>query len=416
MPADKINLKAIIDLLNSEEALARIVQAIKSSGTKKRDATIETVAKSFIADAIRQVSDDTTDSHADLSRSIPASVVGAVEKLAAWGIPANHITQEGWLNGRFTKSIGAVLCVAMPGVRGLERLLMENGAQSIKSFAIRRQDRFTCIEGTDERVEFERNLLPDASKPNDIIGSCGIVKMKDGRQQIITVPLKETVLAADAKRMTVEAAAKYRAQRPVMREAMRTFLIDVVAVRNLMDYDQKNLVLADQNETLQSVVEEKDAVAKSLDIPVATGLHVESPAAEAPKAAIKSPVAEKLEQAQEEGMGQSASEAAAAAVAPEINVSEIQRILRVASGVKSRMPNTPLGMVKEEQFDLLAKWARRGQGNLPASEQPFYNAILEMTTLLEAHKITFQEAKALAVASEEEAAAASHAVPVGARV
>jgi recombinational DNA repair protein RecT len=387
---DKDNLQRLLEALKSDGTLTRVTEAIKASGTKKREGTVEVMAKSFVADAVRQVSDEGLEAHAALTRCTAASVVNAVEKLAAWGIPPNHVTQEGWLLGRNNNKLGVTLCVAMPGVRGLERLLCQHGAASIKSIAVRRQDHFECIEGTHERVEFRRCLTPDTGKPNDIIGACAIVKMKDGREQIVTMPITETELAKQTNVMTLDAAARYRAQRSVMKEAMRTFLIEVGAVRELLEYDQQHRVFDGEDASKQQAKEL--VIAPAAGIGAATGTHAVQ-AAGTPAPEIKAAqVAPEVEMPGAKAPEIKSSEPVENKVPDEAWLARMEELLQVKTGAASKTPNTALGQVKEDSFARLVSWVEKSTA-IPASEWPFADAVLESHKMIQQAGISFSEAK-----------------------
>ena len=370
-------LDRILTALRSEETFTRVVEAIKASGTKKRENTVEAMAKSFVGDAIKQVSDTGLEGHKNLAECTPASVVGAVEKLASWGIPPNHVTQEGWLTGRFQKSLNAMICVAIPGVRGLERLLVQHGAESIKALAIRRQDHFECIEGTEERVVFKRNLLADAQKPNDIIGACAMIKMRDGRTQITTVPLNERDLATKAGRMTLDAAACYRAQRPAMRSAMRSLIGESEAIRKMMEYDHENRIFAEDEQ--QQLPAPKLAIPKAVGIAPAALESVQSGEAASPNPQEPVVPTEVVEEKK-----QGLSEAA---------IARLSELMNVKTGPESRSPNTPMWRINEGAFQQLADWARKGKSPQSEGDKVFITAIAEAEAILKQEGVSFPEAR-----------------------
>jgi recombinational DNA repair protein RecT len=374
-------LQRIVEALRSEETFNRVVEAIKASGTKKRENTVETMAKSFVGDAVKQVSDITLEGHKNLAECTPASVVGAVEKLASWGIPPNHITQEGWLTARYQKNLNAMVCVAIPGVRGLERLLVQHGADSIKSLAIRRQDHFECIEGTEERVVFKRNLLADPQKPNDIIGACAMIKMRDGRTQITTVPVNERDLSAKAGRMTLEAAACYRAQRPAMRTAMRSLIGEVDAIRKLMEYDHENRIFAGEDEAPQQPKPQ-------LTIPQALGISAPAEVApEAPQTDLSLETTKKAVATVEIAEGRKMGLLSQAAI------DRLSALLEVQTGPDSKNPFTPMKRINEQAFKNLAEWAKKGKSPQTEGDKAFVAAIVEAEAILSVEGVSFSDAR-----------------------
>ncbi len=409
---DPENLKKIVEHLRNDESVKAVADAIKGSGSKRKPEAIEAQARDFLNDGIRQVSDEATDAHADLAQSTAPSVLNSIVKLAAWGIPPNHITSEGWLIPRFNKTLRTMICGAVPGVRGLERVLMHNGASHVKSSSIRRQDHFVCVEGTEERLEFTRNLTPDKTKPNDIIGAWSVVKMKDGRQLVKTVPLIEMELATKGGRMTMESAAAYKAQRAAMRDALRTFCMDNTAVRAMVEEEEQNhqfkTVSPEEKKTEQS---QSQSGAGVLGASMATG--IETVAAEtvvggqgvveaAPSAAgvTKSPVevipVEPVIPVTE-----------TAAVEMALPIEELVKLMEAQTGVASRSPGTPIGRLSQNGFDVSLAWAIKATAanKVPESEKPFVAGILATNELLTKHEISFADAKAAVVTFQEQSAA-----------
>ncbi len=411
-PGDPDNLKKIVEHLRSDESVKAVADAIKGSGSKRKPEAIEAQARDFLNDGIRQVSDQATDAHADLAQSTAPSVLNSIVKLAAWGIPPNHITSEGWLIPRFNKTLRAMVCGAVPGVRGLERVLMHNGASHVKSSSIRRQDHFVCVEGTDERLEFTRNLTPDKTKPNDIIGAWSVVKMKDGRQLVKTVPLIEMELSAKSARMTMESAAAYKAQRAAMRDALRTFCMDNTAVRAMVEEEEQNHQFKSTNPEEKKIEQSQSQAGPGvLGASAATG--IETVAAETVVAgqgavgtvpnseAVANPP---VEVPSAEPVIPATETPAAEVVLP---IEELAQLMEAQTGSASRSPGTPIGRLSQNGFDVSLGWAIKATAanKVPESEKPFVAGILATNELLTKYGISFADAKAAVVAFQEQGAA-----------
>ena len=169
----------IVEALRKPEFAATISQILKD----RNEATLD--ADEFIRHAVNQLQSRELDAHEKLVQCTPASVQTAVKKLAAMGLSPNAEQAEGWLLPRWNKYANAYTAIAVPGVRGMERKLMETGkVANIESRAIYLQDRCKVKLGTENVIDHEVNFCPDPERPNSIVGSYGIVALKDGRKEI----------------------------------------------------------------------------------------------------------------------------------------------------------------------------------------------------------------------------------------
>jgi hypothetical protein len=70
----------------------------------------------------------------------------------------------------------------------------------------------------------------------------------------------------------------------------------------------------------------------------------------------------------------------------------MEELLQVKTGAASKIPNTELGRLKEDSFARLVSWAEKSSA-IPASEQPFADAVLESRKMIQQAGISFSEAK-----------------------
>jgi hypothetical protein len=214
--------------------------------------------------------------------------------------------------------------------------------------------------------------------------------MKDGREQIVTMPITETELAKQTNVMTLDAAARYRAQRSVMKEAMRTFLIEVGAVRELLEYDQQHRVFDGEDASKQQAKEL--VIAPAAGIGAATGTHAVQ-AAGTPAPEIKAAqVAPEVEMPGAKAPEIKSSEPVENKVPDEAWLARMEELLQVKTGAASKTPNTALGQVKEDSFARLVSWVEKSTA-IPASEWPFADAVLESHKMIQQAGISFSEAK-----------------------
>jgi recombinational DNA repair protein RecT len=270
---------------------AEIVQALKDPEFAKEIAQIlkdrkepVTDAEEFIRHAIRQVQSPELEAHEKLILCTPGSVQTAVKKLAVMGLSPNADQAEGWLVPRWSKKVGSKVATAVPGVRGMERKLMETGkVANIESRAIYLQDFCKVKLGTENHIDHEVNFCPDPEKPNPIIGSYGIVTLKDGRREIAIKRLYQAVSPhngqdakegnqqdADQERsayMDEETRTRYLAQRPAMKGALNKFFKEDKALQALVELEEQSYESAMNPDAKESVSFKVDPLKNDITIP-----------------------------------------------------------------------------------------------------------------------------------------------------
>jgi recombinational DNA repair protein RecT len=238
----------IVEALRKPEFVAAIAQILKD----RNEATLD--AEEFIRHAVNQVQSRELDAHEKLVQCTPASVQTAVKRLAAMGLSPNAEQGEGWLVPRWSKHANTYIASPVPGVRGMERKLMETGKVAIiESRAIYLQDPCKIILGTENRIEHEVNLVPDPERPNPIVGSYGIVALKDGRKEIavkrlyppkVQKPQQETEQKQQQEKsrayMDEETNARYLAQRPAMKGALNKFFKEDRGLQSLLEMENES--------------------------------------------------------------------------------------------------------------------------------------------------------------------------------
>ena len=266
---------AIVEALKQPDFIADLARILKD----RKEANID--AEEFAGQAIRQIQCAEYDSHVKLVQCPPGSVQTAVRKLATMGLSPNAELGEGWLVPRWNKKAGVFQATAVPGVRGMERKLMETGkVANIESRAIFLQDVCKVKLGTENLIEHEINFIPDQGKPNPIIGAYGIVTLKDGRREIAVKRLYAP--GADNKQrqgqdegqekgrafMDDETAARYSAQRPAMKGALNKFFKEDRALQELIQLENESYELSVNGEAATREVNLKvDPASQSIQIP-----------------------------------------------------------------------------------------------------------------------------------------------------
>ena len=271
---------------------AEIVEALKAPDFAKEIAQIlqdrnEPVvdAEEFIRHAIRQIQSPDLEAHDKLVLCTPASVQSAVKKLAVMGLSPNADQGEGWLVPRWSKKAGNLLAKPVPGVRGMERKLMETGKVAIiESRAIYLQDFCTVKLGTEKSIQHEVNFCPDPEKPNPIIGSYGIVELKDGRREIAVKrlyrpagPRKGQDLQEQSQEnnsgqeragyMDEETSACYAAQRPAMKGALNKFFKDNKTLQAIAELEDQSYESAINPEAKHGAALKGDPLQNAIAIP-----------------------------------------------------------------------------------------------------------------------------------------------------
>jgi hypothetical protein len=175
-----------------------------------------------------------------------------------------------------------------------------------------------------------------------------------------------------------------------MKEAMRTFLIEVGAVRELLEYDQQHRVFDGEDASKQQAKEL--VIAPAAGIGAATGTHAVQ-AAGTPAPEIKAAqVAPEVEMPGAKAPEIKSSEPVENKVPDEAWLARMEELLQVKTGAASKTPNTALGQVKEDSFARLVSWVEKSTA-IPASEWPFADAVLESHKMIQQAGISFSEAK-----------------------
>jgi phage RecT family recombinase len=238
----------IVEALKNPEFLQIIAQVLKD----RKEAAID--AEGFVRHAVRQIQSRDLEAHDKLVQCAPASVQAAVKKLAVMGLSPNAEQGEGWLLPRWNKHVASYCAIAVPGVRGMEKKLMETGkVANIEARAIYLQDQSKVRLGTENVIEHEVNFCPDSDRPNPIVGAYGIVTLKDGRREIAVKrlyqsppkePRQEQQQQPEKEKsrgyMDEETNAKYLAQRPAMRGALNKFFKEDSGLQALLEMEHES--------------------------------------------------------------------------------------------------------------------------------------------------------------------------------
>src|SRR5208282_2041967 len=287
-PPQQVDREAeIVEALKNPEFVQTITQILKDGN----EATID--AEEFVRHAVRQIQSRDLEAHDKLVQCTPASVQTAVKKLAGMGLSPNAEQGEGWLLPRWNKYANSYCAIAVPGVRGMEKKLMETGkVANIESRAIFLQDHCKVRLGTENVIDHEVNFCPDPERPNPIIGSYGIVTLKDGRREIAVkrlyqLPPKEQKQEQQQQEksrgyMDEETNARYLAQRPAMKGALNKFFKEDRALQALLEMENESYESAinrDDGDTKVKV----DARERIIEIPLAEVGAVPQPRDAAPQ-------------------------------------------------------------------------------------------------------------------------------------
>jgi len=267
----------IVEALKKPEFLQIIAEVLKD----RKETAID--AEEFVRHAVRQIQSHDLEAHDKLVMCTPASVQASVKKLAVMGLSPNADQSEGWLLPRWNKYANSYCAIAVPGVRGMEKKLMETGkVANIESRAIFLQDHCKVRLGTENVIDHEVNFCPDPERPNPIVGSYGIVTLKDGRREIAVKrlyqsppkePKQEQQQQQQEKEksrgyMDEETNARYLAQRPAMKGALNKFFKEDRALQALLEMENESYESAinrDGGDTKVKV----DARERIIEIPLA---------------------------------------------------------------------------------------------------------------------------------------------------
>jgi len=278
-PPQQVDREAeIVEALKNPEFVQTITQILKDGN----EATID--AEEFVRHAVRQIQSRDLEAHDKLVQCTPASVQTAVKKLAGMGLSPNAEQGEGWLLPRWNKYANSYCAIAVPGVRGMEKKLMETGkVANIESRAIFLQDHCKVRLGTENVIDHEVNFCPDPERPNPIVGSYGIVTLKDGRREIAVKrlyqsppkePKQEQQQQQQEKEksrgyMDEETNARYLAQRPAMKGALNKFFKEDRALQALLEMENESYESAINREAGSDTKVKIDPREKTIAIPLA---------------------------------------------------------------------------------------------------------------------------------------------------
>jgi recombinational DNA repair protein RecT len=268
----------IVEALKNPEFLQIIGQVLKD----RKEAAID--ADEFVRQAVRQIQSRDLEAHDKLAMCTPASVQTAVKKLAVMGLSPNADQGEGWLLPRWNKYANSYCAIAVPGVRGMEKKLMETGkVANIESRAIYLQDHIKVRLGTENIIDHEVNFCPDPQRPNPIVGAYGIVTLKDGRREIAVKrlyqsppkePKQEQQQQQEKEKssrgyMDEETNARYLAQRPAMKGALNKFFKEDRRLQALLEMEAETYESAINREVGNDAKVNVEPQEKSIAIPLA---------------------------------------------------------------------------------------------------------------------------------------------------
>jgi recombinational DNA repair protein RecT len=222
-----------------------------------------------------------SDPQSKLADCTPRSVQAAVKKLAVLGLVPNAEQGEGWILPRWHGKLRVYQAVPVPGVRGMERKLMETGAVgNIESRAIYLQDHCKVRLGTENVIEHEVNFAPDPAQPNPIVGAYGVVTLKDGRREIAVrrqPPAPNPAPADEAQEsgqkaagfMSEEDRVRYSAQRLAMKGALHKFFVENRELQEVLALERASYESAVNPEARAGVPLKVDPQTQQLDVPKA---------------------------------------------------------------------------------------------------------------------------------------------------
>lgn len=246
--------------------------------------------EAFVAHALRQVRASNSDPQSKLADCAPRSVQAAVKKLAVLGLVPNAEQGEGWLLARWNNKLRVYQAVPVPGVRGMERKLMETGAvANIESRAIYLQDHCKVRLGTENVIEHEVNFAPDPAQPNPIVGAYGVVTLKDGRREIAVrrhppapapgrpspnhgpAPVDEAQESGQKAVgfMSEEDRVRYSAQRLAMKGALHKFFVENRELQEVLALERASYESAVNPEARAGVPLKVDPQTQQLEVPKA---------------------------------------------------------------------------------------------------------------------------------------------------
>jgi recombinational DNA repair protein RecT len=227
--------------LMQPEFYSIIEQGVKASATRLTAEEVKAKTLQAIEDAAAYLSDPSSPEYDKLKECNRMSKVQAIAKLASIGLTANRRSGTGFIVPRFDRELRIMVAQATPGVRGMERLVAPH-IKCIYNSLIRRQDKEHEQIDSNTGMPYivvSRNLRPDPSKANDIIGVVANITCNDGTIISKLLPVKvceeiqngRTVQTAyiEGRRMPVapgfmgmEKALEMAARRAVLREFIFT--------------------------------------------------------------------------------------------------------------------------------------------------------------------------------------------------
>lgn len=200
----------------------RLTKALASAGVP--DEEISDRIDIIIKDAIEQVTDPLQENWRAMVQCQPLQFTDAMCKLVEIGVMPNQRLGHGWFNVRAKRSDNEKcenVIVPMPGVRDWEERLCSTGkVASIHSEAVRRQDHYNILEGTDLKIEHRKCITPDLKQPNDVVAAYCVIDLKDGRRFIRTLVVEQKDL--NLNRCDPETRARNLAQLKAMRILSQT--------------------------------------------------------------------------------------------------------------------------------------------------------------------------------------------------
>lgn len=244
--------EVLLKTLRSEDFLAKVVVSLKNTGLFREN--VEQSAKDYVDTAIYAVQSPDNLALGDIRfKWKPEQTAKAILGLASKGLPYNPMQGLGYLVGyKIKDQPGYFNVTAIPGVRGMERLIQRTGRVGAMKFtAVRANDIFECNEfGSEPPKHIRKHTLPNV--PNPILYGCASIYVRsiEGYHNA-TVPVDEAALASVAGLMTPEQRAGYLAYRKCIREVTNTYLHDVTVVADAVaaeaeDEDRKALYAATQ--------------------------------------------------------------------------------------------------------------------------------------------------------------------------
>ena len=246
-----------------EKTKARLRHAVSTAFPTADDAYIDRETATVVKCAEMTISNKGNTSAEMISwlslmAAKPESVWGEVIKIAQMGLRPDHITKEAWLTPKTSK--GQTVCVGIPGVRGLEKILARSGKlDSISGRVIRVGDEFDFVDGTEPKIIHKPAIRKEAAQPqaydsggqssaqniqNTITGAWVCIRIKGCSTPEISV--REYTPPSKRKFMTQESDALFAAKREAMRNAIRHHCVDSQSAAMALTQIAESEKLADE--------------------------------------------------------------------------------------------------------------------------------------------------------------------------